>query len=126
MALTRAGPTARGRCSQRPWELPRLTTAAHVLLDHADALYVRWEAAKAELAAHVDGAAGPLRLCGFPSGLVGLLAPAAAHLAKAHPDLVVSVTEAEAADCFDRLLTDQGIAAGLAALGEVVAMGTAP
>ncbi|HZB30909.1 MAG TPA: LysR family transcriptional regulator [Streptosporangiaceae bacterium] len=85
----------------------RLTVAAHVLLDHADALYDRWEAAKAELAAHVEGAAGPLRLCGFPSGVVGLLAPAAARLAKTQPDLSVSVTEAEAADCFDRLLTDQ-------------------
>jgi DNA-binding transcriptional LysR family regulator len=85
----------------------RLTAAAHVLLDHADALYVRWEAAEAELAAHVEGAAGPLRLCGFPSGLTGLLAPVAARLAKTHPDLAVSVAEAEAADCFDRLLTDQ-------------------
>ena len=85
----------------------RLTTAALVLLDHADALYVRWEEAKAELAAHADGAAGPLRLCGFPSGLAALLAPAAAHLAKTKPDLAVSVTEAEAADCFDRLLTDR-------------------
>jgi DNA-binding transcriptional LysR family regulator len=63
----------------------RLTAAAHVLLDHADALYVRWEAAKAELAAHVEGAAGPLRLCGFPSGLAGLLAPAAARLPRPTP-----------------------------------------
>ncbi len=84
----------------------RLTAAAHVLLDHADALYVRWEQAKAELAAHAEGEGGPLRLCGFPTGLAALLAPAAAHLAKTKPDLAVTVTEAEATDCFDRLLND--------------------
>jgi DNA-binding transcriptional LysR family regulator len=85
----------------------RLTAAAHLLLEHADALSVRWEQARSELAAHVDGDAGPLRLCGFPSGLAMLLAPAAAYLAKASPDLTVSVTEAEAAECFDRLLADR-------------------
>lgn len=85
----------------------RLTGAAHVLLDHADALAVRWEQTKADLASHADGDAGPLRLCGFPTGLATLLAPAAARLAKTSPDLEVSVVEAEAKDCFDRLLADR-------------------
>lgn len=85
----------------------RLTAAAHVLLDHADALYVRWEEAKADLAAHAEGSPGPLRMCGFPSALAALLAPAAAHLAKTSPERTVSVAEAEAGDCFDRLLTGE-------------------
>jgi DNA-binding transcriptional LysR family regulator len=85
----------------------KLTSAAHVLLDHADTLYVRWEQARADLADHASGKVGPLRLCGFPTGVATLLAPAAAHLAKAWPDLVVSVTEAETTDSFDRLLADQ-------------------
>jgi DNA-binding transcriptional LysR family regulator len=86
----------------------RLSAAAHVLLEHADALSVRWEQARADLASHVDGdAGGALRLCGFPTGLATLLAPAAAHLAKTGPDLTVSLTEAETDRCFDRLLADQ-------------------
>jgi DNA-binding transcriptional LysR family regulator len=85
----------------------KLTAAAHVLLDHADALSVRWEQARADLASHVDGDAGRLRLCGFPTGLATLLAPAAAQLAKTSPELGVSIVEAEANDCFDRLLADR-------------------
>lgn len=85
----------------------RLTSAAHLLLEHADAMYARWEQARTELASHVDGAGGALRLCSFPTGVATLLAPAAAVLHETQPDLAVSVTEAETAACFDLLLSDQ-------------------
>jgi DNA-binding transcriptional LysR family regulator len=85
----------------------RLTAAALFLLDHADAMYVQWEQAMAELAAHADADPAPLRMCGFPTGLATLLAPAAAHLAKVRPDLTVSITEAETSDCFDLLLAGE-------------------
>ncbi|GAA1771738.1 LysR family transcriptional regulator [Streptomonospora arabica] len=82
----------------------RLTSAAHVLLDHADALSTRWEQAVADLACHAEGEAGPLRLAGYPTGVATLLAPAAGLLRRTHPGLTVSVTEAEAGECFDMLL----------------------
>lgn len=82
----------------------RLTSAAHVLLDHADALSTRWERAVSDLAHHTEGEAGPLRMAGYPTGVATLLAPAAARLRRSHPDLAVSVLEAETGACFDMLL----------------------
>ncbi|MBV2365665.1 LysR family transcriptional regulator [Streptomonospora nanhaiensis] len=82
----------------------RLTSAAVVLLDHADALSTRWEQALADLAVHADGDAGPLRIAGFATGIAVLLAPAAALLRRSRPRLSVSVTQAETGECFDMLL----------------------
>ncbi|MUL43845.1 LysR family transcriptional regulator [Streptomonospora sp. PA3] len=82
----------------------RLTSAAHVLLDHADALSTRWEQAVADLARHAEGAAGPLRMAGYPTGIAMLLAPATARLRRSHPELRTSVLEAETGECFDMLL----------------------
>ncbi|MDA0566394.1 LysR family transcriptional regulator [Streptomonospora sp. S1-112] len=82
----------------------RLTSAAVVLLEHADALSTRWEQALADLAVHADGDTGPLRMSGFATGITVLLAPAAARLRRAHPQLSVSVTQAETGACFDQLL----------------------
>lgn len=82
----------------------RLTPAAHTLLDHADTLAAQWETAQAELHARVDGITGRLRLCGFPTGVGALLAPAAAQLRAAQPGLTVTVTEIEPAEAFGLLL----------------------
>ncbi|QBI55034.1 LysR family transcriptional regulator [Streptomonospora litoralis] len=84
----------------------RLTSGAHVLLDHADALSTRWEQAVADLAHHADGETGPLRMAGYPTGVATLLAPAAARLRGSHPGMRVAVFEAEAGECFDMLLAD--------------------
>ncbi len=86
----------------------RLTPAARVLLAHADALYADWERALAEVsAARAEGVAAPLRLCGFPTAVAGLLAPAAARLRDSAPPLPVEVVQAENAECFALLLAGE-------------------
>jgi DNA-binding transcriptional LysR family regulator len=81
----------------------RLTSAARSLLIHADAIEERWQRAEADLAAGDprQAVAGELRLCGIPSAVSTLLAPAAAQLRHTHPRLTVSIREAEPPDCFD-------------------------
>ncbi|WP_049578050.1 LysR family transcriptional regulator [Streptomyces sp. SBT349] len=89
----------------------RLTSAAHLVIEHGDALFARWEEAESALAAYRGGEAGLLRLCGFPSAVTGLIAPATALLRKRYPGLTVEVTECEAAAGFDMLMsTDADIA----------------
>jgi DNA-binding transcriptional LysR family regulator len=85
----------------------RLTAAGRALVTHADALHAGWERARAELAAHADGSAATLRMCGFPTAVAGLLAPAAARLHTAVPGLTVHVAEVETADGLDRLLAGE-------------------
>ncbi|WP_219419430.1 LysR family transcriptional regulator [Pseudonocardia nigra] len=82
----------------------RLTPAAHALLRHADDLAVRWEQARGELQTYAEQAGRLLRLCGFPSSLDMVVAPAAAHLRHHAPQLRVRVAEVETADAFERLL----------------------
>jgi DNA-binding transcriptional LysR family regulator len=82
----------------------RLTPAGRALVAHADALHAGWERARAELAAYADGSAASLRMCGFPTAVAALLAPAAARLRAADPGLTVQVAEVETADGLDRLL----------------------
>lgn len=89
----------------------RLTAAALLVIEHGDALLARWEEADAALAAYRRGEAGRLRICGFPSAVTTLVAPAMARLRKTHPTLTVSVTECETPDGFDLLMsTDADIA----------------
>ncbi|WP_344587095.1 LysR family transcriptional regulator [Actinomadura vinacea] len=89
----------------------RLTSAAYVVVEHADALLARWEEAQAALESHRAGEAGLLRMCGFATAVVGLLAPAAARLRADRPGLTVQVSECGTADGFDLLLaTDADIA----------------
>jgi DNA-binding transcriptional LysR family regulator len=78
----------------------RLTPAARVLLGHTDRLYADWEGVLAEASAAPAG--GVLRLCGFPTALAGLLAPAAAELRDT--GVSVELTEAGNAECFALLL----------------------
>jgi DNA-binding transcriptional LysR family regulator len=83
----------------------RLTPAALTLLDHADELYARTERIQADLAAHQDWTAGRLRMCGISTALAALLTPAAAAIRQTHPRLDVELTEAEADESYDLLLT---------------------
>ena len=81
----------------------RLTSAARTLLVHAEAIEERWQRAQAELAALDPDRAmtGQLRMCGIPTAIATLLAPAAASLQQQHPDLTVAIREAETGDCYD-------------------------
>lgn len=96
----------------------QLTSAARLLLRHADDLYAQWERARADLAAGDSGEAGQLRLCGFPTGLASLLTPAAARLRRAHPRLAVHLAEAQHSACFGLLLADQADIAVVVAVPE--------
>lgn len=89
----------------------RLTPAAHLVIEHGDALLARWQEAESALESYRTGEAGLLRMCGFPTAASGLLAPAAAALRRTHPDLRVVVTECETVTGFDLLVsTDADIA----------------
>ncbi|MPY82058.1 MAG: LysR family transcriptional regulator [Actinophytocola sp.] len=83
----------------------RLTAAALLLVDHADALLARWEEARTALESLRTGECGALRMCGFSTVVTRLLAPAAGLLRRDHPDLDVQVTECESGAGFDLLLS---------------------
>lgn len=73
----------------------RLTDAAHVLVEHSEALLARVEQAEAELAAAAGAVVGTVRVACFQTGAVNLLPRALANLASAYPDLRVEVVQAE-------------------------------
>ena len=79
----------------------KLTTAADLLLFHADELYAHWEQVRAELDAHVDDESTVLNLGGFPSALAGLIVPATAQLRANHAGVQATITEAETSECFE-------------------------
>ncbi|MCT2583033.1 LysR family transcriptional regulator [Actinophytocola gossypii] len=73
----------------------RLTPAAHRLLAHADAIEARWEQAEIDLRTASDEPAGTVRLCGIPTAVAMLLAPAARPLRARYPRLDVRIREVE-------------------------------
>jgi len=73
----------------------RLTDAALVLVDHAEALLERAELAEADLAAAAGTVAGRGRIAGFQSVMLRLAIPAVEALARAAPRLRCEVIEAE-------------------------------
>ncbi len=74
----------------------RVTSAGMVLLSHADALLARAEAAEADVAETVAGRlAGVVRVGGFQSAVLRIVAPSVRDLAESHPEIRVEVTEAE-------------------------------
>lgn len=85
----------------------RLTPEADILLEHADALFVRWEQAQADLDAYRRGDRGPLRLCGFPSALMALLPSAAAHLQATGSALRLEVMQADPGESLDLLVAGE-------------------
>lgn len=85
----------------------QLTSAAHLLLSHADAIEARWRRAEAELHATGDEPAGAIKLCGFATAIATLLAAAAEQLHARHPGIEVHLREAEAKDCFDLLFAGE-------------------
>lgn len=84
----------------------RLSESARSLLTHADAIEARWQQAEADLHATATTAyGGVIRLCGFPTAVSTLLAPAAVRLRQAQPATAVQIREAEPLDCFDLLFS---------------------
>src|SRR5215468_4492175 len=73
----------------------RLTDAALVLVEHADALLERAAIAEAELAAAAGTVAGRGRIAGFQSVMLRLAVPAMEALAREAPRLRCELVEAE-------------------------------
>ncbi|MGK5448944.1 LysR family transcriptional regulator [Streptomyces radiopugnans] len=97
----------------------RLTPAAHVLLEHADALFEQWERARADLSPGAPPDLGTVRMCGFASSVGTLLAPAAVRLRRAHPRWEVRVAEVvTTAECYRLLLADRADIGVLTPLGD--------
>ncbi|MFC9325883.1 LysR family transcriptional regulator [Kitasatospora sp. NPDC057015] len=86
----------------------RLTSAARLVLGHAERVFGQLERAEAELAGYLHGEAGEVRVGAFATAITGLLVPAIGRLRAEAPQLTVRVVEAEAADAY-----------GLLAVGEV-------
>lgn len=71
----------------------RLTAAARMLVEHADAVLTQLERAEADLAAFGTTARGTLRVAAFESVLLSLVPGALTWLAEHHPDLRVELVE---------------------------------
>lgn len=83
----------------------RLTPAAELVLRHAEAVFAQLERADAELAGHLRGEVGEVRLGAFSTAIPALVVPAVEALRETCPGLTVSVREAEAAEAYT-LLTE--------------------
>ncbi|MFI0367208.1 LysR family transcriptional regulator [Actinomadura sp. 1N219] len=73
----------------------RLTEAGEVLAEHADVLLAQAKRAEESALAASGRVAGVVRLVGFQTALLHVLAPALPRLAEAYPELVVDVLDEE-------------------------------
>ncbi|MEU9845479.1 LysR family transcriptional regulator, partial [Actinomadura sp. NPDC048032] len=73
----------------------RLTEAGEVLVEHAEALLERAKRAEEAALAASGRVAGAVRVVGFQTALLHVLAPALPRLADTYPDLVVDVLDEE-------------------------------
>lgn len=71
----------------------QLTAGAHVLVEHADAIFSRLERAEADLSALRDEVAGTVRLAVFQSVALAFMPQALAELAARHPRLRTTMTQ---------------------------------
>jgi molybdate transport repressor ModE-like protein len=74
---------------------PKLTDAGRTLVDHGEAAIARLEEAEHEVAAIAGLEGGELRIASFPTASAILLTEALAEFSASHPDVRLSVTEAE-------------------------------
>ncbi|WP_077801130.1 LysR family transcriptional regulator [Streptomyces sp. JHA26] len=94
----------------------RLTDAARLVLRHAEAVFEQLERADADLAAHVHGEAGQVRVGAFSTAVPALVVPAVTALRATHPGITVRVREAEAQEAYELLAAqDVDLALSLAA-----------
>src|SRR5690349_16405328 len=81
----------------------QLTDAGLALVEHAEAVMSRLDAAAEEVAAIAGLRAGRVRLAAFPSASATLMAGALARLRAEHPGITVTFEEAEPEDAFPLL-----------------------
>ncbi|MFE6172238.1 LysR family transcriptional regulator [Streptomyces sp. NPDC056464] len=81
----------------------RLTDAARLVLRHAEAVFEQLERADAELAAHLHGEVGEVRVGAFSTAVPALVVPAVRALRGTAPGVVVRVREAEAGEAYELL-----------------------
>jgi molybdate transport repressor ModE-like protein len=81
----------------------RLTDAGRVLVEHADAILARIESAEEDLAALAGLRGGRLRLISFQSGGSTLAPRAVAAFRERHPQVELSMLEAEPEEACERL-----------------------
>jgi DNA-binding transcriptional LysR family regulator len=81
----------------------RLTDAALVLVQHAEALLDRTAQAEADLAAASGTVAGRVRIGGFQSATLNLVLPAVRSLAREAPQLRCELVESEPEDALPQL-----------------------
>ncbi|WP_246258349.1 LysR family transcriptional regulator [Amycolatopsis anabasis] len=77
------------------------TDAGRELLRHAEVVLRDIAAAETSLAAIAGRRAGRVRLVVFPSGSATLVPPAAAEVRRRHPEIALSLTEAEPPESID-------------------------
>ncbi len=82
---------------------PILTDAGRLLVSHADAAICRLEQAERELAELSGMGSGELRLVSFSSASATVVAAAAARFRDLHPEVRLSLAEAEPEDSIGRL-----------------------
>jgi len=80
---------------QRAGRGVQLTDAGRLLAERAAEIIGRLDAAEAELAAHIGGREGRVRLAAFPSALGTIVPAAAARLEAESPGMELMLTEAE-------------------------------
>ena len=82
----------------------RLTSAARIVLRHAEALFREVELLEAELAAHQGGELGEVAVAGFATTLSALILPAVARLRETRPGLRTTLAEVDPPESFAMLL----------------------
>jgi DNA-binding transcriptional LysR family regulator len=81
----------------------RPTVAGAALVEHADGILARLEAAEEDLAAIIGLRGGRLRMASFPTAGATLMPLAIATFRAAHPDIELSLAEGEPEDIAPRL-----------------------
>ncbi|MGI8921651.1 MAG: LysR family transcriptional regulator [Solirubrobacteraceae bacterium] len=81
----------------------RMTAAGQALLEHAEGILARIAAAEAELAAINGLRGGQLRMASFPTAGATLMPLAIASFSARHPDVELSLAEAEPEEIVPRL-----------------------
>jgi DNA-binding transcriptional LysR family regulator len=82
---------------------PKLNDAGRTVVCHAEAALARLEQAEHELKAIAGLEGGDLRIASFPSASATLLTDALAEFSARHPEVRLTVTEAEPQDSLPRL-----------------------
>src|ERR1700758_90826 len=100
-AETGATLIVRDRAGVRP------PAAGASLVEHAEGIFARCEAAETQLAAVLGIRAGRLRMASFPSAGATLMPLAIAAFSERHPDVVLSLAEGEPEDISPRLRAGQ-------------------